>query len=100
MGDFMKRIPSDYHRDIKRAIEILKESGCQEIYLFGSLAEGRAREESDIDLAVRGCNPDKYYQLIGKLMMELEHPIDLVNLDRNDEFTNFLESRGGMVGVH
>ena len=100
MDDIIKHIPSDYHKDIKRAVEILKESGCQEIYMFGSLVGGRVREESDIDLAVRGCSPDEYYQLIGKLMMELEHPVDLVNLDRNDEFTKFLESRGDMVGVH
>ena len=43
-----------YSQDIKLAIKILKTEGCTEIYLFGSLAEGDFREDSDIDLAVKG----------------------------------------------
>lgn len=40
--------------DLDRAIEILKEEGCDEVYLYGSIAEGRFDEKADIDFAVKG----------------------------------------------
>ena len=54
-------IPEDFREDIARAIQILKEEGCSEIFLFGSGAEGQLREESDLDLAVRGCSPGHFF---------------------------------------
>jgi len=99
MNELIKRIPQGYQKDIQRAIELIRESGCNEIYLFGSLSEGNERVGSDIDLAIKGCNPDAYFQLVGKLMMELEHPVDLINLDREDDLTRYLETEGDMVIV-
>jgi len=49
------QLPEPYQRNIHRAVEILKEAGCTDIFLFGSLATGEIRDKSDIDLAVRGC---------------------------------------------
>lgn len=48
-------LPEIYEQDIRRAVEILKGAGCTHVYLFGSLRTGKVRDESDIDLAVRGC---------------------------------------------
>jgi predicted nucleotidyltransferase len=53
-------VPEVLQEDINRAVEILKEGGCTEIYLFGSGATGKVRNESDIDLAVRGC-PQRHF---------------------------------------
>mgnify|MGYP001358286666 CR=1 FL=1 len=101
MNDFVKnQIPKNFQDDIQRAIQLLKKHGCKEIYLFGSLASGNFGVGSDIDLAIRGCNPENYFQIYGELLMELEHPVDLINLDREDDFTKFIEDNGGMVSVH
>jgi hypothetical protein len=48
-------VPGVLQEDINRAVKILKEGGCTEIYLFGSGVTGEVRNGSDIDLAVRGC---------------------------------------------
>lgn len=95
----LKNIPKDYKEDIERAIHILKRHGCTEIYLFGSVAEGNVSGDSDIDIAVRGCRPEKFFYLYGQLMLELKHPVDLINLDRRDNFSRYLERRGGLVLV-
>jgi len=99
MVDVWNVIPSTYRSDISKAIHMLSESGCKEIYLFGSLVNGTHHEGSDIDLAIRGCKPESYYQLIGRLMMELEHPVDLINLDNNTALAQYLELKGDMVRV-
>ena len=99
MRDILSRIPDRYSQDIKLAIEILKSEGCTEIYLFGYLAEGDYREESDIDLAVKGCPSDKFFHVLGKLLLELNHKVDLVDLDRKDPFAEYLISEGELIHV-
>jgi len=92
-------LPEAFRRDIDRAVQILKEAGCTEVLLFGSLAEGRAKDASDIDLAVRGCPKGLFFRLLGKLVMELEHPVHLVKLDGEDRFGEFLQERRDLVRV-
>jgi predicted nucleotidyltransferase len=84
------RVPSDYQSDLERAAQILKEAGCTEIFLFGSLAEGDLREGSDIDLAVRGCPPENYFRLWSRLSDALRHPVDLIDLDSTQPLAKYL----------
>ncbi|MBU0568959.1 nucleotidyltransferase domain-containing protein [bacterium] len=95
----MAEIPEGFRQDIGRAVRILKEAGCTDIFVFGSSAEGEVREESDIDLAIRGCPPEKFFHLWGKLLFELEHPVDLVDMDQGDNFAEYLEKEGGLRQV-
>lgn len=81
---------------IQRATEILQRAGCREIYLFGSLGTGEATVNSDVDLAIRGCPKGQYFELLGTLLVELDRPVDLVDLDRADPFTQQLESTGDL----
>ena len=93
------RLSDMYQRNIDRAVEILKNAGCTDIYLFGSLATGDARSESDVDLAVRGCPKGKFFRLLGQLLFELDYPVDLVNLDSRDAFARYLERKGDLLQV-
>ncbi|MBM3136290.1 MAG: nucleotidyltransferase domain-containing protein [Chloroflexi bacterium] len=93
------QIPKAYRKDVRRAVELLKEAGCTHIFLFGSLAGGKVRDGSDIDLAIRGCPKGKFFRLLGQLLLELDHSVDLVNLDRQDAFTRYLEERGELLQI-
>ena len=99
MSTLTESIPVDYVRDVRIAIELLKELGCGEVYLFASVVNGDLHQRSDIDIAVRGCPKDKFYYAVGKLVMELEHSVDLIDLDRADKFTTALEVSGSLVRV-
>jgi predicted nucleotidyltransferase len=92
-------IPEAFRGDIRRATEILKAAGCTDVFLFGSLAKARARGTSDLDFAVRGCPPGSFYHLVGKLIFELDHPVDLVDLDSADPFARYLEMEGELMQV-
>lgn len=92
-------IPAEYRKDIDKAVKILKAEGCTEIYLFGSLVEGGYSENSDIDFAVKGCPKGKYYKILGKLLLELDHPVDLIDLDRNDDFVEYIKKEGVFIHV-
>lgn len=79
--------------DIDRAVHILKEEGCTEIYLFGSVATGENHARSDIDLAVRGCPQGRFFHVLGRLTWELEHSVELVDLDSANPFAQFLQEK-------
>jgi predicted nucleotidyltransferase len=88
-----------FREDIERAVQILKEAGCTEIYLFGSVATGETRAESDIDLAVRGCPPGRFFHTLGRLMRELDHWVDLVDLDESSIFVRYLLDSGELIHI-
>jgi len=93
------QLPESYQQDIQRAVEILKEAGCSHIYLFGSLVAEKVRLESDVDLAIRGCPKGSFFHLLGKLLLELDHSVDLVNLDSEDAFSLYLKEKGELLQV-
>jgi predicted nucleotidyltransferase len=92
-------VPDDYRADITRAVGICKEEGCREVYVFGSVATGRLRPWSDLDIGVRGCPSGRFYHLLGRLMDELTHPVDLVDLDLETRMADFLEQEGQLLHV-
>jgi predicted nucleotidyltransferase len=93
------QLPEAYQKDVKRAVEILKEAGCTHVFLFGSLAAGKFRDGSDIDLAIQGCPKGKFFHLLGKLLFELDHLVDLVSLDSQDAFAHYLEEEGELIQI-
>lgn len=89
----------DLNSDLLKAEEILKNNGCTEMYLFGSVIEGKAGEHSDIDIAVKGIPKNKFFCIYGKILSQLKHPVDLICLDYSNEFTDFLINSGGLKRV-
>lgn len=55
--------------------------GASSARLFGSLAGGRPTETSDVDLAVSGLAPERYFTALADLMELFRGPVDLVRLE-------------------
>lgn len=84
---------------VEKAAALLKSAGCKEVYLFGSVAEGNDNEDSDIDIAIKGCPQGRFFELLGRLMLELDCEVDLVNLDHEDAFSKHLLNKGQLLHV-
>jgi len=96
----LNHLPISYQEDIKKAIEILKENGAKEIFIFGSIANGKFNENSDIDIAVRGLDEKVFYQVASILLFELENEVDLIDLDdKNNRFSQMILKVGGLLRV-
>jgi len=90
----LSKLPVSHRRDVETAVEILKGEGCSEIYLFGSLIDGPITPQSDIDMAVKGIPSGSYFKVFAKLMMRLDHPVDLINLEKDNRFGSMLQKEG------
>ncbi|MEW6202742.1 MAG: nucleotidyltransferase domain-containing protein [bacterium] len=60
---------------------IAREYGVKRLWLFGSMLDPKPDvEPDDIDLAVEGIAPERFYHFYGKLFQELPKPVDLVDM--------------------
>ncbi|MEO6191545.1 MAG: nucleotidyltransferase domain-containing protein [Thermoanaerobaculia bacterium] len=73
---------------------LLTAAGAREVYVFGSVAAGRAHEGSDVDLAVAGLPPEHFFATMARLENLFDRSIDLVDLDDASPFTDYLKNKG------
>ena len=93
------RIPNEYRDDVARATRILKEMGAREVYLYGSVPDGRSHQGSDLDIAIVGLPKERFFAAYGALMMQLEHSVDLIGLDYANEVSEGIRRRGDVLRV-
>jgi len=84
---------------IERAASELVAAGAREVYLFGSAAWGTMREGSDVDFAVAGLPPERFFAAMGRAARILDRDIDLIDLDEVTPFTRYLREEGELVRV-
>ena len=84
---------------LKLASDILKNAGCTEVYLFGSQATGRANENSDVDLGVKGLPPRLFYRMHWQLEEALDMKVDLVDFDFQKDFYELLNRIGELKKI-
>lgn len=58
-----------------------KEFDVDEVWLFGSLASEPRHDAFDIDLAVRGLRPEKYFSALARVSEVVNGPVDLITLE-------------------
>jgi predicted nucleotidyltransferase len=95
----IEQIPPSHRPDVKKAVQILKQAGCREIFLFGSIVTGPITLKSDIDLAVKGIPPASFFDVYGKLIGDLDHPVDLIDLESGDRFAEHIQTEGQLYRV-
>lgn len=84
---------------IEKAVVILKDAGAREIYLFGSVASGQATEDSDLDFAVSGLPPERFFKTIGEMDEAMRCSFDVVDLDEPTPFVQLLKKEGELKRV-
>ena len=92
-------IPVRYKKDIEMATNLLKNEGCETVFLFGSLVTGKIRDDSDIDIGVKGLPKNKFFEVYSRLYFDFENKIDLVDFDTNSDFYSMLNSIGEVIEI-
>jgi hypothetical protein len=55
--------------------------------------------KSDIDLAVKGLRDSIFFEVLGKLLVTLDHPVDLLSLEDENRLIALLRKRGELLRV-
>jgi predicted nucleotidyltransferase len=82
------------------AVTELKAAGATSVYVFGSVASrGVLSPGGDVDLAVTGVPPGRFYRALGRVMRTLPCSVDLIDLDRPTRFAQLLRERNHLVRI-
>ena len=92
-------IPQKYRKDIDNAINLLKNEGCQSIFLFGSLVTGKIHNDSDIDIGIKGLPKGKFFATCAKVYFAVENKIDIIDFDNNQDLFLLLNRHGEVVEI-
>jgi len=92
-------IPIKFRQDIDNATNLLKNEGCEAVFLFGSLVTGKIRDDSDIDIGIKGLPKGKFFEVYSRLYFDIENKIDLVDFDKNPDFYTMLNEIGEIVQI-
>ena len=92
-------VPKKYYQDIENATNLLKKEGCEAVFLFGSMVTGKIRDDSDIDIGIKGLPREKFLNLFGQLHFDFENKIDLVDFDVDSDFYSMLNRIGEVIQI-
>ncbi|MEW6202808.1 MAG: nucleotidyltransferase domain-containing protein, partial [bacterium] len=79
-------------------IQRAREFGVKRIWLFGSmLGPNLEIEPQDIDLAVEGVPPEKFFRFWGRLDSAVRSNIDLVYMDNKPPIRHIVMKQGVII---
>lgn len=74
-----RALPKDILQDIWTIEEVLLQHGATKVILYGSLARGDYRADSDIDICVEGLPSKNYFRAFAECMMQTQHPMSVLD---------------------
>ncbi len=72
--------PPDILLDLKMAGTVLSRHGANQIILYGSMAKGTYRPDSDIDICVAGLPSQNFFRAMAECLMTAHRPVSIVDL--------------------
>jgi predicted nucleotidyltransferase len=73
--------------------ELARRYGVSRVWVFGSNAD-QGKRGRDVDLAVEGLAPARFFQFVGELMLSLPKPVDVVAMDKRSKLTTLIRRDG------
>ena len=73
-------------------LKYAKKYNLSTVILFGSCVD--RENPNDIDIGIKGIEPELFFRFYGDLLLEVTMPIDVVNLDKDNSFNKLIEREG------
>jgi predicted nucleotidyltransferase len=74
-----KGFPDDIVRDLETIKSILLRHGAWKIIVYGSIARGDYRADSDIDICCEGIPPEHYFRALAECLMATQRRVSVLD---------------------
>ena len=79
-------------RDRVTILKYAKKYNIDTVILFGSCLD--KEDPGDIDIGIKGIEPEVFFKFYGELLLEIPKRIDLINLGKDNLFNRLVEKEG------
>ena len=79
-------------KDKATILKYAKKYNINTVILFGSCLD--KEDPNDIDIGIKGIEPELFFKFYGELLLELSKRIDIVNLGKDNLFNRLVEKEG------
>ena len=79
-------------RDRATILKYAKKYNIDTVILFGSCLD--KEDLCDIDIGIKGIEPEVFFKFYGELLLEIPKRIDLINLGKDNLFNRLVEKEG------
>ena len=73
--------PADVLQDLTMAGAVLSRYGANQVILYGSMARGTYRPDSDVDLCVEGLPRKNFFRALAECLMASHRPLSIVDFE-------------------
>ena len=73
-------------------LKYAKKYNLSTVILSGSCLD--REDPNDIDIGIKGIEPELFFNFYGELLLEIAMPIDVVNLNKDNPFNKLVEKEG------
>ena len=85
--------------DVQKAVQILGQRGCSDVFLYFSSRQTQENPAENIDLAVAGMDNREYFDAYKELYQELKHPVELIRLDDDNQYSRMIRNQDILIRV-
>jgi predicted nucleotidyltransferase len=79
-------------KDKATILKYAKKYNLSTVILFGSCLD--REDPNDIDIGIKGIEPELFFKFYGELLRYLSKPVDLVDLSKKSLFNQIIEEKG------
>ncbi|MCR4289459.1 MAG: nucleotidyltransferase domain-containing protein [Candidatus Scalindua sp.] len=84
-------------RELAKVVSLSKEFGAEKVLLFGSCLDD-VESAHDIDVAIKGVKPEKFFEMYGRILGEVDSELDLIPLeDMREHFAKRILEKGKLL---
>ncbi len=72
-------LPIQFQPDIQKLVAILEKYSIRKVILYGSVARGDQRPDSDLDICVDGLSSEHFFRALGECLLTTDRPVSIID---------------------